>query len=213
MWLDAIRGLLQFLSTNAGLGAGFGIVALTLLLRTTLLPITWSNGYRACVRQKRMVKLQPELQRNKEKFTHEPRRYAEETMALYRKNGISPIDGRGLLGALVQLPIFLGMFQALKDAGIGVRFLWIRDLSKSDVLLALLAGLTTAMMMAVNPDLPESMRLFLIVVPSIFAILAAIKFCSALAVYWAASNCFSALQTIALHRVIAQRIKSGAVKI
>jgi membrane protein insertase Oxa1/YidC/SpoIIIJ len=43
-------------------------------------------------------------------------------------------------------------------------------------------------MMAANPDLPEQMRLLLILVPSILAAVAALKFCSALAVYWTISN-------------------------
>jgi membrane protein insertase Oxa1/YidC/SpoIIIJ len=57
------------------------------------------------------------------------------------------------------------------------------------------------------------MRLLLILVPSILAAVAALKFCSALAVYWTVSNCYSAVQTSVLHYVIARRIRSGAVSI
>ena len=57
------------------------------------------------------------------------------------------------------------------------------------------------------------MRLMLILVPGILALIAALKFCSALAVYWTVSNCFSTIQTCALHHVIARRIKAGVVRI
>jgi len=40
-WLGAIQGLLTFFSSEVGLGAGLGIVALTLVLRTAILPISW----------------------------------------------------------------------------------------------------------------------------------------------------------------------------
>jgi len=69
------------------------------------------------------------------------------------------------------------------------------------------------LMMAANPDMPEQMRAILILVPGILAAIAALKFCSALAVYWTVSNCYSAIQTGVLHYVIARRIKSGAVNI
>ena len=52
-----------------------------------------------------------------------------------------------------------------------------------------------------------------LLVPSILAAIAALKFCSALAVYWTVSNSYSALQTGLMHYVAAKRIKSGAVSI
>jgi membrane protein insertase Oxa1/YidC/SpoIIIJ len=81
------------------------------------------------------------------------------------------------------------------------------------VALAILAGLTTALMMHANPDLPEEMRLIMVVVPSIIAVVFALKFCSALSLYWVTSNCFSTLQTIAVHRSVGRQVVSGAIKI
>jgi membrane protein insertase Oxa1/YidC/SpoIIIJ len=50
LWLNGIHGLLIFLSSGLGLGTGFGIVALTLLLRTVLLPISWPIAYRGSIK-------------------------------------------------------------------------------------------------------------------------------------------------------------------
>ena len=42
------------------------------------------------------------------------------------------------------------------------------------------------------------------------AVVAALQFSSALAIYWATSNTFSAIQTVVLHRVVRRRARSGA---
>lgn len=212
-WLNAIHGLLIFLSSSVGLGTGFGIVALTLLLRTVILPISWPIAYRGSIRQKKMLRLQPELARLKLEHGAEPRIYAERLMKLYQDNGMTMMDWRSVLGSLMQMPLFLGMYQTLRAGVNGARFLWVETLARPDPVFAILAALTTMLMMAANPDLPEQMRLILILVPSILAAIAALKFCSALAVYWTVSNCYSAIQTGALHYVVARRIRSGAVSI
>jgi YidC/Oxa1 family membrane protein insertase len=212
-WLGAIHGLLSFLSSQAGLGEGLAIVVLTLLLRTAILPISWRVAYRGTIRQKKMLKLQPELQRLKQECGDQPRVYADRLMRLYQENGMTVMDWRSVFASLAQMPLFLGMFQTLRAGAGGARFLWVETLSRPDPWFAVLAGLTTMFMMAANPDLPEQMRLLLILVPSILAAVAALKFCSALAVYWAVSNGYSAVQTGVMRYVVAKRIKSGAVSI
>ncbi len=211
-WLSGIQSLLTFLSFQVGLGAGLSIVALTLALRTAILPISWPVAYRGSIRQKKMLRLQPELQRLKLECGDQAV-YAQRMMKLYQENGISVMDWRSMLGALVQMPLFLGMYQTLRAGANGARFLWVETLARPDPVFALLAAVTTMLMMAANPDLPEQMRVMLILIPSILAAIAALKFCSALAVYWTVSNCYSAIQTGALRYTIARRIKSGAVKI
>ncbi len=213
LWLDAIRGLLDLMSSEANLGLGLAIAAATLLLRAAFLPISWSSGYRGCVRQKKMIRLQPELQKLKERFSGKPDLYMQHMTKLYQQHGLTLVDGKSLFAMLIQMPLFLGMYQVLRTVGEGVRFLWIPNLLKPDTVLALLAALTTALMISANPDIPEQMRMLMIIVPSFIAFVAALKFCSALAIYWTASNCFSALQTAAIHFVVGQRIRAGRLQI
>lgn len=212
LWLDAIRAVIA-VSSDVGLGLGLSIVVVTVLLRTLLLPLAWPIAYRACIRQKKMQKLQPELQQLRDRFRDEPEAYMENLVQLYGKHGLELVDSKGLLGAFAQLPVFLGMFQVLRDAGEGARFLWVPNLVRPDVLLAMVAGLTTAIMMSVNPDMPEQLRIFMIVLPSIIAIVAALQFSSALAIYWSTSNTFSALQTVLLHAIVRRRLRSGELSL
>lgn len=213
IWLDTLRGLLGVLGSNAGLGVGLAIIAATLLLRIAILPVSWYCGYRAAVRQKKLHRLQPELEQLRERVRGKPEVYAEQMMALYRKHDLTLVDGRSLLGAFAQMPIFLGMFQVLREGLDSARFLWIANLARPDATMALIAGATTALMIAFIPDLPEPMRMLMMIVPSIIVVLAAWKFASALSVYWAVSNCFSAAQTAAVHFVVRRRIRSGALKV
>jgi membrane protein insertase Oxa1/YidC/SpoIIIJ len=46
IWINAIQGILDFLSSQVGLSAGCSIVVMTLLLRAAVLPLTWSSAYR-----------------------------------------------------------------------------------------------------------------------------------------------------------------------
>jgi YidC/Oxa1 family membrane protein insertase len=212
LWLDAIRTVITA-SADVGLGVGLAIIVVTLLLRTLLLPLAWPVAYRACLRQRTMRALQPELQALRDKYRDNPAVYLEKMKELHEKHGLAFVDLKGVLGSLVQLPVFLGMYQALRDVGAGARFLWVPNLLRPDVLLAVIAGLTTALMMSVNPDMPEQLRIIMIVLPSIVAIVAALHFSSALAIYWATSNTFSALQTATLHVVVRRRLQLGAIKI
>ena len=212
-WLDTIRGLVDALSSEVGLGLGLAIIVTTLLLRVLLLPISWSVAYRGCIHQKKVMKLQPELQQLKDRYATKPDVYMQKMTELYRKHGVSLIDRKSLFAGVAQMPLFLGMLQVLRSVGDGVRFLWVANLFKPDTLFALIAGVTTALMIAANPDIPEQMRLFQIMVPTVIAIIVALKCCSALSLYWIASNCFSAVQTMALHFIVARRIRVGTLKI
>ena len=213
MWLDSLRYLLDVLATDAGLGSGLAILVLTLTLRFALLPVAWSSAYGTCIRQKRLRCLQPELQRLKEQFADKPQQLAEETMKLYRKNGLRLMETGPILSSLVQLPVLLGMFNVLRQGWQQARFLWVASLARPDYWLAMAAAATTALMMLANPDLPEQARMLMILVPSVLALILAFKFASALALYWTASNCFTAIQTLAVHRLVDRRIREGVIRL
>lgn len=212
-WLEAIRAVLQLLSSDVGLGMGSSIIVTTLLLRTALLPISWTCAYRNRVRQKKLARLKPELERLKATYAKVPQVHMERVMALYRAHGLAAVDGGGLLGGLAQMPVLIGMYQVLKQIGEGVRFLWVKNLARPDVGFALLAGFATMLVMLLAPELPEHLRLWIVVVPGVLTLVAALKVGSALALYWVVSNCFAAIQTLALNLVLERRIRAGVLAI
>lgn len=212
-WLEALQGALQLLATTFGISVGGAIVLLTLALRLALLPVSWSSAYRGCIHQKKLRKLQPELRRLRDRFGKEPPVLAEKTLELYRRRGVSFVEWRPFLGSLVQMPVFLGMFHLLRSGAQTGRFLWVASLSRPDFWMAVVAAVTTAMMIAANPDLPAQMRIVMVALPAVIAFLFALKLASALSVYWVASNAFTAFHTIVVHYVVGRRIRNGRIAI
>lgn len=207
LWLALLQDALTWLGSRIALGAGLSIVVLTLALRGLMLPLAWASAYRGAIRQRKLRLLRPELAELKARHGADPAAYLERVRALYAAHGVRFLDARALLAAIVQLPVFLGLYQVLRQGIGGARFLWVQSLAKPDLSLALLTGLTTAVLMLATPDLPPSTRLVLILVPSLLATLAALKFSSALAVYWTVSNCCSVTQAVVLKHVVERRLR------
>ena len=204
-WTDLLQGILQTLSVDWRLGGGVAIIVLTGVLRGALLPLTWWLAYRAALRQVILARLEPQLKLIREISPKDPHAQMQKTLELYRQHGIKIADGKSFLGACVQMPIFYGFYQALKTAGGSAGFLWIRNLARPDLPLAIVAALATAAMMAVAPHMPENVRLLLILVPAILCFMAALHFSSGVALYWITSNLFGMVQTLVLRRVLTAR--------
>jgi YidC/Oxa1 family membrane protein insertase len=204
-WTGLLLQILQMLATNCGLGTGLAIVILTLAMRTALLPITWSTAVRAAARQAKLAALETHLKALREKYATNRQLQMQKTLELYQQHGLSMADGKSLLGALVQMPLVVGLYQTLRN-GVGpAAFLWIRNLGRPDVILAILAAVTTAVAMAFAPNISEQIRWLLILLPAVFCLLAALHLSSGIALYWITTNSFSAAQTVALRRVVKRR--------
>jgi YidC/Oxa1 family membrane protein insertase len=86
----------------------WAIVLMTLVVRTALIPL-----FRWQLRSSlAMQKISPELQRIQREYRSEPARMQQETMKLYRENGVNPASG--CLPLLVQLPILWGLYGAFR---------------------------------------------------------------------------------------------------
>lgn len=88
---------------------GFGIILLTLLIKLLLL----HPNHKALMAQKRMQKIQPELDALKLKYKDDQAKLSMETMALWKKYKISPMDS--CLPILIQFPILIALFYVVKD--------------------------------------------------------------------------------------------------
>lgn len=109
---------------------GVAIILLTLLVKLLMFPL----GRKQALMAQKMQALQPHLKELQEKYKDDKERQTRETLALYKKHGANPASG--CLPALIQLPIFVGLWQAL-NTSVFLRhapFLWINDLSAPDML-------------------------------------------------------------------------------
>ncbi|HEU4929956.1 MAG TPA: membrane protein insertase YidC, partial [Candidatus Krumholzibacteria bacterium] len=113
---------------------GWVIVVISILTKVLFYRLT----HKSFKSMKEMQDLQPRLAALKEKFGSDRRRLSEETMKLYREAGVNPLGG--CLPMLLQMPVFIALFNVLSHA-IELRGApwigWIRDLSQQDVLFKL----------------------------------------------------------------------------
>ncbi len=118
---------------------GVAIIMLTILLQAILFKFTLIQLKSAA----QMKKIQPEMKRLQTKYKGNAEMLNRETLALYQKHKVNPLAG--CLPMLIQLPIFLALFNALRTSWSlhGAKFVfWITDLSSKDpyYLLPILMG-------------------------------------------------------------------------
>ncbi len=104
---------------------GVAIILLTITVRLLMFPI----GRKQAMISKKMQDLQPHLAAIKEKYKDDKERQTKETLELYRAHGFNP--AAGCLPALIQMPIFVGLWQALNNS-VALRhstFLYIKNLA------------------------------------------------------------------------------------
>jgi YidC/Oxa1 family membrane protein insertase len=108
-WLVAqIAALLRLLYEATG-SYGWAIIALTLVVKLALHPLT----RRQLRSMKEMQKLQPHLQALQRKFKDDPQRLNKEIMDLYRAHGVNPFGG--CLPMLLQMPVLFALYRVLSD--------------------------------------------------------------------------------------------------
>ena len=111
---------------------GVAIIVLTIMVRLIFWPLTRKSNES----MKKMGAIQPQLKAIQEKFKGDPQKLQQETMRLYRENHVNPMSS--CLPMLIQIPVFIALFVVLRTAT-ELRFapfLWIRDLSEPENLLA-----------------------------------------------------------------------------
>ncbi|MCH2172599.1 membrane protein insertase YidC [Myxococcota bacterium] len=178
---------------------GFAIILLTALVRVVTAPLT----IRQMRSMERMRALQPQLKEIQEKFADDRQKQSEKTMELYRKEKVNPLGG--CLPMLLQLPVFIGLFYALRSS-ISLRqapFIgWIHDLSTPESIftipgldlpirvLPIVMGATMVIQQRMTPmpsvD-PAQARMMQTVMPIMMTVLF-YQFASGLVLYWMVSN-------------------------
>ena len=112
---------------------GVSIILLTLTVRFALFPFNRRSQTAMAKHATKMKRVQPRINEVKEKYKDNPRKLREEQTKIMQSEGAFPPLG-GCLPPLVQIPIFFGLFSALRVA-FDLRqgsFLWIDDLSMPD---------------------------------------------------------------------------------
>ncbi len=209
IWTNFVELLVMVLVTLSqayGGNLGLAIITVSMLVRLALLPITLQLARRAHEQQARLRALEPEIELLRRRYRSHPKRLSQELAKLYSRHGVQFVDRAGLLGGLIQLPVFAGLYSAISQGiAAGGRFLWIGNLAQPDWVITVLIGVLSFAASALNPDLPRSMRYLYTLLPAMLTVLFAWQFAAGLGLYWATSSSVSLLQTILLRRRIGRR--------
>jgi YidC/Oxa1 family membrane protein insertase len=192
---------------------GWSIIVLTIGVRLAFYPI----NKRQALAMKAMQRIQPELKKIQEKFKDDRERLNREVMEVYRRHKVNPLAG--CLPMLLQLPVFLGLYNALMQS-IELRHApfvgWITDLSKPDRLgtlslpfvtppgvpvLTILMGASMIIQQKMMPAAGDpTQQKMMMLMPVVFTVMF-INFPSGLVLYWFASNVMSIGQQYLTNRM------------
>jgi YidC/Oxa1 family membrane protein insertase len=198
---------------------GVDIILLTVVVRLLTLPMS-IKGQRSMIR---MQRLQPQVERIREKFKDDQERLNREMVDLYKRNHVNPLGG--CLPMAVQLPVFFGLYEALLNA-VELRqasFVgWMADLSAPDclpipgmppisflpcagipVLVILMAG-SAFLQQWMSPKQPDpNQQKMMMYMPVAFSVIF-INLPAGLTLYYLASNLLGIAQQFVLNREFKQ---------
>ncbi|MCW5889383.1 MAG: membrane protein insertase YidC [bacterium] len=200
-WFIAIP-LLQALKLLHKISGNYGvdIILLTACVKAVTIPLT-QQSLRS---MKAMQKLQPEMQRLRDRHKDDQVALQKEMMELYRRNKVNPLSG--CVPMLLQIPIFVGLYNALMHS-IELRhapfMLWINDLAAPDRLmvagigipvLVLLMGGSMILQQWLTPQQGDpTQQKIMLLMPVVFTFMF-IGFPSGLVLYWLVNNVLSIAQ-------------------
>ena len=171
---------------------GVSIIIVTILIKIALLPLTLKQDKS----MKEMKKIQPELEKIKEKYANDKQMLNIKTMELYKEHKVNPLGG--CLPLLIQLPILIALFGVLRNGIIpqDSSFLWLK-LSDKDpyYILPILNGAVSFFQQKLmgsadsNPQMKNMMYIF-----PIMMIMISYKMPSGLQLYWLTSSILAVVQ-------------------
>ena len=180
---------------------GLAIILLTILIKIAF----WPLSRKSFKSMEQMKKLQPMMKQIQEKYKGDKQAQSREMMQLYKTYGVNPMGG--CLPILIQLPVFVALYQALlncielRHASFitylpGTDLLWLADLSVKDpfYITPLVMGATMFLQQWLSPAMGDpQQRKIMMLMPVIFTVMF-INFPSGLVLYWLCNNILSIMQ-------------------
>ncbi|HET9286071.1 MAG TPA: YidC/Oxa1 family membrane protein insertase [Gaiella sp.] len=217
---DLLTSLLEWFHATVGLTWAWSIVALVVLVRLVLVPIT--------VRQiHSMQNLQahaPEMKEIQQRYKHDKQRQNEELMKFYRENKINP--AASCLPILLQIPIFISLFYVLRDfeeeifpqyPDSSLEFLGLVNITEPTIdgwgpvllVVYVISQLTSSYYMSTS--MQKAQRILLLVLPIVF-IPFILNFPAGLMVYWLTTNLWTTGQGVVTRKLMPKPDLSAAQK-
>jgi YidC/Oxa1 family membrane protein insertase len=212
---NVMKSILDFFHGTVGLPWAWSIVALTVLVRIVLVPLT--------VRQiHSMQSLQahaPEMKRLQQQYKGDRAKLNEELMKFYKENNINP--AASCLPLLAQFPVFIALYFTLKHGTKHITGSWLHVVPNiSDkatahwsgfVLLAIYAGSQIASTYFMGTTMDKTQRTIMMFLPLVFLTVVS-HFPTGLILYWMTTNLWTVGQGLVTRRLVPKPNPAAALQ-
>jgi YidC/Oxa1 family membrane protein insertase len=212
--INFFEAILKIFHDTIGLSWGFSIIALTLLVRSCLLPLTFKQYHT----MQRLAQLQPEMKKLQVKYKDDKERLNQEMMSFYRENKVNPLAS--CLPMLAQFPVFISLYymlridlredicgQSAQPCGESpeTSFLFIPDITDKAtgsvlaILIVLYVGSQLASSLLSMSTADRTQRMIFLALPFVFVTFV-IQFPAGLLVYWITTNLWTIVQQLIIKK-------------
>lgn len=208
---------IEFFAKDQGLGFGWGIIIVTIIVRLLILPLglyqSWSATYQSEKRNYLSPIFTPIHERMKNAETQEEKLEAQQAMMqAQRENGISIMGGVGCLPLLIQMPFFSAIFFAARyTPGVAeASFMGIK-LGSTSILLTALVGVlyfiqSWMSMHGMDAEQRDQMKNMMFMTPLMMVIFG-ISSPAGVILYWVVGGFVQILQQLIINYMIRPRLK------
>ena len=199
--------MLEWLGPHGAIGLpwAWSIVALTVIVRLILVPLT----VRQIHSMQNLQRHAPQMKELQKKYKADKKRQQEELMKFYRENNINPASS--CLPLLAQFPVFISLYLVLKHfphlPGDNLEWLGLWNITDKGsegwgpVLVAVYALSQLASSYFMSATAEKSQRIMLLVLPIVF-IPFIINFKVGLILYWMTTNLWTVGQGLVTRRLM-----------
>ena len=180
---------------------GIAIIIITVILKALFFPLT-HKSYKS---MKGMQKIQPEMNKIREKYKNDRDAMNKAVMELYRDHKVNPLGG--CLPMVVQIPVFFALYKALMFS-IELRhapfFFWITDLSDKDpyYVTPVIMGITMFVQQKMTPSQMDPVQAkMMLALPVVFTFMF-LSFPSGLVLYWLVNNILTIGQQMYINKQV-----------
>jgi YidC/Oxa1 family membrane protein insertase len=201
--------VLHWFHYNVGFTWAWSIVAVTVVVRMILVPLT----IRQIHSMQNLQRFAPQMKEIQKKYKQDKQKQNEELMKFYRENSINP--AASCLPMLLQLPVFIALYYTLKHehfpAGSDLSWLhFIENISAGTttqwggyILLVVYVAsqMASTFFMAATAD--KTQRTIFLIMPLFFVFIIA-RFPAGLVLYWVTTNLWTVGQGLITRRLVAK---------
>jgi YidC/Oxa1 family membrane protein insertase len=204
-----MRHVLNWFHYNVGLTWAWSIVAITVVVRMLLVPLTIKQIHS----MQNLQKFAPQMKEIQKKYKQDKQKQNEELMKFYRENNINP--AASCLPMLLQLPVFIALYYTLKHEHFpkGADLSWltfIHDISLGTtaqwggyilLVVYVVSQMASSLFMMTTTD--KTQRYLFMLMPLVFVFIIA-RFPAGLVLYWVTTNLWTVGQGLITRRLVAR---------